>query len=230
MERRFKVVEWDRKRETITLPCPLKNLPDAPATVSFTSNGEWQCCLTFPKTDLFHLRPFNAETVEWEHLWSRVPIFDPVESFYVSHIAIDYDPAWLRDPDSQEDLGYWSPGTVGCAIRAATNQLEWAENLWYVDYRIRRSPVSALSPTSLATSRYQFHGHGCKFTEVRESDTDWELDHIRDIFEFLHELNDKVDEYGHARNGELSPRRSDLSYSGKVPNVGVLAYEECGLY
>ena len=222
IERRFKVAEWDLKRQDMRLPNLRKNLPDAPATALFTSNGEWLYCLTHPKSDLFLLRPFNAETVDWDTLWTPVPIFNPAENFYVSHIAIDYDPGWLGDTGFLHFQDSWaSLGTIGYAIRAATNQLEWAENLWFVDYRIRRSP-GALTTT---TSRYQFHGNDCKSTEVRDGDMNWELDHTRDIFKFLEELDEQVDEYFHDVEGS-SPWDQPACHFN-APNVGVLAYEEC---
>ncbi len=95
VERRFKVADWDIKREELLHRRGDWTFPDAPATVSFTSNGEWQCCLTHPRTDLFFLQPFNVETADWECLDSSVPIFSTVEKFSVGHVAIDYDPGWF---------------------------------------------------------------------------------------------------------------------------------------
>jgi hypothetical protein len=230
IERRFKVAHWDRIRGAIRIPDEPKDLPDAPATALFTSAGELQRCLTYPKTDLFLLRPFNGQTVHWTSLWSPVPFFDQAHNFYVSHIAIEYDPRWLGDVNSTMDSydSWASPGTIGCAIRAATDQLDWAENLWFVDYRIRPSPVSGTPSTT--TSRYQFHGGGCKFTEVRQDDIGWELDHTRpgNVFRFLEELKEKVDAYFYDM-GDRSPGwRPSFSCSGRTPNIGVLAYEESG--
>jgi hypothetical protein len=231
MERRFKVAHWDRIRCTMRIPAEPKDLPDAPATALFTSGGELQRCLTYPKTDLFLLRPFNGETVDWEYLWSPVPFFDLAHNFYVGHIAIEYDPGWLGDADSAMDseVSWASPGTIGCAIRAATDQLDWAENLWFVDYRIRPSPVSGNTPPT-TTSRYHFHGSGCKFTEVRPDDMGWELDHTRpgDVFRFLEELEEKVGEYFDDTGGYTPGWRPPVPSYGKTPNIGVLAYEESG--
>jgi hypothetical protein len=91
-------------------------------------------------------------------------------------------------------VSWSSEGSVGCAIRAATDELRWAENLWFVDYRIQRKP-HALPATTTTTSRHQFHGNSCRFTEVREGDTDWNVNSDPDIFMFVYDLNDKVDEY-----------------------------------
>ncbi|KAK4034713.1 hypothetical protein C8A01DRAFT_38817 [Parachaetomium inaequale] len=220
MERLFKVAEWDIKRAAMRLPSPIRDLPDASATVSFSSNDEWQRCLTHPKTDLFLLLPFDGEMVDWEDLGRPVPIFDAVEKFYVGHIALDYDPGWLMEGDYLDPYDSWaSPGTIGCVIRAATNQLDWAENLWFVDYRIRRHPGALLT----TTNRHQFHGNGCKFTEVREGDTDWKVNHSKSIFKFLEELVEKVEYFCH-REG-YSP---GYVFVYGTLDVGILAYEEYG--
>ncbi|KAK4151615.1 hypothetical protein C8A00DRAFT_35707 [Chaetomidium leptoderma] len=233
IRRRFKVAERDMKGAAVDLETYRETHPDAPASVSFTSDGERRCCLTHPRTDLFLLRPFNATTANWEYLDIRVPIFGLIEleGFhvdYVGHVAIDYDPDWLRG--EHRDMPMWqyswaSPGTIGFAIRAATDHLSWAENLWFVDYRIRRRPGGVL-PT--AGSRRQFHGNGCKFTEVQKGDAGWELNNLdweRDIFDFLEELWDRVNEYFHD-HGEGSPYSDEPVSHYHAPNVGVLAYEE----
>ena len=219
MERRFKVAEWDIKREALRYPRNGETCPDAPATVSFTSNGEWQCCLTHPRTDLFFLEPFDAETADWEHLDRSVPIFNTAERFYVGHVAIDYDPGWLGGANFLPSLISWaSDGTVGFSIRTAID-LHWAENLWLVDYRIRRKqPALPTTP-----SRHQFQGNGCRFTEVQEHDAEWELSRTRDVFIFLKELWMQVDEYYRERAD--SPSRNE-PVSHDAPEVGILAYEE----
>jgi hypothetical protein len=224
MERRFKLAECDIKSAAMPLERPAKNLLNLPVTELFqvTPNGEWRRCLTRADTDLFLLRPFNSDTVEWECVRTPMPIFDRADHFYASHIALDYDPEWLTDGNY---LDYWSdwvsPKSIGCAIRAATDQLHWAKKLWFVDYRIRRRPDAL--PTT--TGRHQFYGHGCTFTEVREGDADWEVDHSKNIFRFLEELYKQVLEYCDDIE-ENSPARASCFDS--APYVCVLAYEERG--
>ena len=173
VERRFKVKEWDIKRENWDLPRSLdrdrpEDYPDAPATASFTSNSEWQCCLTHPKRDLFVLRPYNVETMCWDDLEAGTPI--------------------------------------------------------------QRKP-HALPATTATTSRHQFHGNGCRFTEVREGDTGWNVDFDPDIFIFVYDLNDKVDEYFQNQQKGVSPiweleSLARLDREDYAPKVGILAYEE----
>ena len=111
-----------------------KDLPNASASGSFISNGEWWQCTTRPRSDLSCLQLWDADTVEWEYLSSSVPIFDVFPGFYVGHIALDYDPKW----SDELYCNSWSiKGPLGCAIKAATDQTEWAENLWFIDFRIR---------------------------------------------------------------------------------------------
>lgn len=66
IERRFKMAEWEIQRASGDLPERLRDLPDAPATASFTSKQETLCCPTYPKSDLFLLRPLKPDTICWE--------------------------------------------------------------------------------------------------------------------------------------------------------------------
>ncbi|KAK1763741.1 hypothetical protein QBC33DRAFT_549069 [Phialemonium atrogriseum] len=73
MERRFDTEGWRRRiipyRET-----PFeKELPDAPATATFTSSGERRCFTTYPKSDLFCLQPFDFDTIDWPTIRYQVP-------------------------------------------------------------------------------------------------------------------------------------------------------------
>lgn len=231
VRRRFKVAECDMKGAAVDLETFRETHPDAPASAFFTSDGERRCCLTHPRTDLFFLRPFNASTANWESLDVSVPIFGSIEleGFavgYVGHVAIDYDPNWFRGERMPICWNSWaSPGTIGFAICAATEDLSWAENLWFVDYRIRRSPGGVPPP---AGSRRQFHGNGCRSTEVQKGDAGWELNNLdwdRDIFDFLEELWDRVNDY-FLHHGEGSPDSEEPVSHYHAPNVGVLAYEE----
>ncbi len=220
IERRFNVAEWDIKRETLPFPETHDGFPDSPATASFTSNGEWQCCLTHPKTDLFFLEPFNAETADWKYLDSSVRMFNRHDLFSVGHVAIDYDPGWLGGADYLPHFDMFaSGGTLGFSICTAID-LRWAENLWLVDYRIRRKRAACPTPSS----RHQFQGNGCRFTEVQEGDAEWELDATRDVFIFLEELWKQVDEY--YREREDSPSTTELITHYPAPEVGILAYEQ----
>ncbi len=220
--RRFRVAEWDMERDAWIYRENLDEEPlDAPATASFMSDGEQQCCLTYPKTDLFLLRPFNATTTDWRGLDSEVHIFNETQRFHVGHVAINYDPEWY----AQLISGYksvWSDGAIGWAMRAATDHLEWAENLWFVDYRIRRSP-DGVQP--MVEGRRQFHGNGCRLTEVRDGDAGWKLDHDGDVIDFLRELWYEVDDF--FRQRETSPDWPPDVPHYDAPEVGVLAYEEC---
>ncbi|KAI1777492.1 hypothetical protein F4818DRAFT_457321 [Hypoxylon cercidicola] len=193
MERRFRVTEWDIERETMFFSNPRGDMPDAPATASFTSNGEKQRCLIYPKSDLILLQPYSPDTVYCNYLIRTVPIFDRAIMFYVSHVAIDFDPQWFEcDNFLSPYFSVWSSsGTLGFASRAAADDVEWAENLWFVDYRIRRRP-NALPMT---TKRETFNGNGCKFTEVREGDMDWQIDPSRNVFDFLRSLQEAVDDH-----------------------------------
>lgn len=175
------------------------------------------CCLTYPKSDLFLLRPLNPDTVYWESSEGLIPIFDSCLFFYISHIAIEYNPRWLGGAGEipfQGSCG--SEGLIGLAIREATDQLDWAKNLWFVDYRIRRRQGDAFPATK--TSRHEFYGDGCRFTEVQEGDANWELPKDRNVFEFLTELFGVVKEYF---------EDNECRCSSYAPQTGVLAYEEC---
>ncbi len=226
IERRFKVSEWKKTFKNSSTRDIFENPPVAPAVVSFTSESEWQCCSTYPKTDVFFLRLFNPTTIDWKFLWSTVPIFQHEEGFFANHIALDYDPSWFKEGKFlPSEVSWEGPGTIGSAITAAA-AARWAEILWFVDARIKRSPKTALSTTE---GRHQFYGDGCRFTEVREGDQGWELDNNADVFRFLVELWWKVDDYLRDEEpGDGSPCSDGPVLHYRTPVVGVLAYEEEG--
>ena len=224
-EKQYQISQWRMKlkRPVIVRHEERKDLPIAPATGSFIANGEWWHCTTRPKSDLFCLQPSDADTIEWEDLWFSVPIFDPCEGFYVRHIALDYDPEWL-DEYEYRYMSWGSKGTLGCAIRAATNQFEFAENLWFIDFRIRRRPHDCTVAEDTTEFRHQFDGNGCRFTEVRSDDSGWDFDHECNIFDFLDLLSGAVDDYFRECVYRDSYKDGPVDRFG-TPNIGVLAYE-----
>lgn len=217
IQRRFKLTERDIKRTAGGFWRPPD---DRPAITPFrASNGERLRCLTHPKTDLFLLRPLGASPpIAGETFGSRLS--DPVGNFLVDQIGIDYDPRWSRTtPEPDEQL---SQRTMNFAIRAASDQLLRAKTLWFVDYRIRRRPD--IVPAT--EGRHQFYGNGCRFTDVREGDSGWDLDHVGDVFRFVAEQWQlKVDEYFASRNMPADPFPQCRYSPNAMPEVRVLACE-----
>jgi len=213
VERRFRTAEWDKRRDEMTSQRYWSDPPDCPGVLGFTSKGEQRTCLTYPKSDLYLLQVFNANTLYWRYI-ARIPIFDRVQRFHVSHFALQFDPGWLTTDYGPGGLYWGTEKPVGCAIQAATDDLDWVDNLWFVDHRIRRRPGA---PSSTA-KRHEFWGNGCKFTEVRESDNEWEFSHDNDIWEFLDDLGREAKDWVREICGCVE----------NMPSVGVLAYEELG--
>ena len=141
MEKRFKVTE-------------------APVTSYFFSGDEWQRCLTYPETDLFLLHPLDPGTLVWECTYG-FPFHNRSESSEreAIHIALNYD---LR-----EDCWCDGPGTK-CVTEAVVHGLLYADQLWFVDYSLRRR-----ANIPLPRDRRRFHGNGCIFTEVWDGDMSW---------------------------------------------------------
>ncbi|KAI9709711.1 MAG: hypothetical protein M1820_003113 [Bogoriella megaspora] len=224
-ERHFQISQWNAKMDgLIFLPDDERQNLNVPALGSFVFNGEWWRCTTYPRRDLFCLQPSNASTVDWGDLPYSVPIFNSFNGYYTEHIALNYDPEWSHEI-MDCDTHWANEGTLACAIRAATDQTDWAENLWFIDYRIRRRPNRCTAVWRTTEFRHQFHGNGCRFTEVQSGDPEWKIDRECDIFHFLDNLDELVSEYmRRCVYVDGSDDGRPVSHDG-APSVGVLAYE-----
>ncbi|RYP06042.1 hypothetical protein DL764_003405 [Monosporascus ibericus] len=142
--------------------------PDAAVTASFVQHGERRYFRVKPELDLFVLQPYDFDTLDdWWHFGYSAYIFGKP---HVGHIALEYGPKWASDFESEVGFSYCADGALGCVSRATTNENTWVENLWFIDYRIRRCPEESL----LLDKRHIFHGVGCRYVEVQESDPGWD--------------------------------------------------------
>lgn len=228
MEKRYDTLGWRqrcREHRYTTLYCGER--PDAPATNTFTSNGETQCFTTYPKSDLFCLQPYDFDTVDWVMLREYVPIFNYQFGFDVNHVALEFDPKFVYpNPDCplstrEYRFGYNSDGAVGCFARAASDDLALVKHLWIIDYRIKRLP----GPLPLKHNGHEFHDSSGRFLEVGKWDQGWHVDYIVPGSKFDNlEAGSKViswtDPYVFA---EDLKEALDCVYD--EPDIGVLAYE-----
>ena len=212
IERRFQVEEWERKLDKKYSIDVREFLPKAPATTWFLSGGEPQRCLTYPRTDLFFLRPLNAD---WDLMYGL--------PFSIGNRGVDYPVNHIALASDIVPSTWDGPGTE-CAAQLAAGKLWWLKNLWFVNYSLQRKV--GVPPTP---ERRQFHGHDCVFTEVVDGDMDWcdrSGGHV-DLYSFLYSLELEVIEI---LDDEDHPSPNyvvwDARNIGFKPRVGFLAYEE----
>jgi hypothetical protein len=233
MEERYKVAGRrmmpEKDDHEIVKGSVRRYVPGPLDTSYFFSGGEWQRCLTYPKTDLFLLRPLDPGTFDWEYIYG-FPFYNRTKSSEndAVHIALECDivDTWSRH----------GPGAT-LAIEAVAGGLPYTDKLWFVDYSLRRRQRAGIPPPQ---NRYEFHGNGCILTEVRDGDRGWYRDwnSRADKREgeapvsgdcFLWNLEYEVMDLLN-RVERPSPEYTtmfDHRIECHQPDVGILAYEEC---
>ncbi|KAK3293719.1 uncharacterized protein B0H64DRAFT_466363 [Chaetomium fimeti] len=223
--RRFKLAEWEMMLEEdknweadeAEHVDDKEDLPDAPTAAWFVLEGESVRCLTNPRTDLFLLEALNIDTIDWKRI-PGLPLFTcrRRSEYRVRHMALNCPlVAGWHDDEGQQ------------VIKVASGELSWLENLWFINYFLRRREGA---PSTSTRERYRFYGNGCIFTEVRHCDWDWyAMPGGISVSEFLVVLESEVASYCSQRDGVRRPYRAggyDYRYFGDRPEIGVLAYEQ----
>lgn len=99
---------------------------------------------------------------------------------YIKHLALEFDPFWSSggappeappDESGPEDL--FKPDVL-LEIK------EIVRDLYLIDYRIKRRPGTSSAQEPSRNDRPEFRGafdgNGCRFVEVRCTDTEWQMD------------------------------------------------------
>jgi hypothetical protein len=236
IERRFKVAEWGmmpERNKTWDVDDD-GDIPDTQAATWFVVDGESPPirCLTRPRTDLFYLIFFDYETIDWKRI-SGLPLSgSPFSTSYGSHSQYRVSHLALES----EFHGGWEGKEGQSVVRAASGELSWARNLWFVNYHITRK--TGAPPVTYRRDRHQyrrrFYGNGYTFTEVRPYDTDWYADGFEDggssVSDFLGRLEIEVFKYCTKRDNAQPPYEPggyDFRYIGHRPEIGILAREKC---
>ncbi|KAI1504880.1 hypothetical protein F5X99DRAFT_431944 [Biscogniauxia marginata] len=158
-----------------------------PALVTFCCDGQNQNFTIYPNSDLLCIQPFNFDTIRWPEVDRTTPTV--IGGYTVRHMALEFDPTW-GSPSSSVPPCFDETGPLRCIATAASFDTYWIKNLWFIDYRIRRRSGSTLNE-----KRHVFYANSCRYVEVKETDTDWELATEPDIFEFLFDLDESLEEY-----------------------------------
>ncbi|RYP76641.1 hypothetical protein DL769_003601 [Monosporascus sp. CRB-8-3] len=191
MNKHLRAVEWWDRVD------PDKNYeqekdPDAAVTASFVHNGERRFFRVKPELDLFVVQPYDFETLDdWWHFGLFAYIFG---RHHVGHMALEYDPKWASDLKAEIGSSCYAKGALGCVSRATTNETSWVENLWFIDYRIRRRPEESLP----VDKRRIFYGVGCRYIEVQQYDPGWDWNLYAgpgNVFTFDLDLYEDLREY-----------------------------------
>lgn len=193
------------------------DIPDVQAATWFIVDGESLPCLTSPRTDLFYLVFPNAKTIDWTRI-SGLPL-SRHSQYRVSHVALTL---------KSDIWGKWEGKKGQSIVKAASGELWWARNLWFINYDITRRRGA---PVRNRNHRHRFYGNGYVFTEVRQCDTDWYVwDGGLSVSDFLTRLEIEVAKYCTKRDKVLVRYRAgsyEYRYIGDRPDIGVLALEKC---
>ncbi|RYP07841.1 hypothetical protein DL765_008994 [Monosporascus sp. GIB2] len=141
MNKHLRAVEWWDRVD------PDKNYdqekdPDAAVTASFVRGGERRCFRVKPELDLFVVQPYDFDTLDH---WGNFGLFAFIFGTpHAGHIALEYDRKWASDLEAEIGSSCYAKGALGCVSRATTNEASWVENLWFIDYRIRRRPEESM--------------------------------------------------------------------------------------
>ncbi|KAI2463262.1 hypothetical protein F4781DRAFT_133673 [Annulohypoxylon bovei var. microspora] len=158
----------------------------------------------------------------------------------VGHIAVEFDPNW-KMPDEYH-VAY---------DKRFSRSVCHVPNLWFIDYRIRRSKDPARSRAEDLNDPYIFYGNGCRFVSVHPKETEWEFEdgtllstQGHNVFGFVNELakSHHLTELGDVTEDPNSPgdyqdyfdefefihlwdNESQLQLDESNCNLGVLAFE-----
>ncbi|KAI6086275.1 hypothetical protein F4821DRAFT_131710 [Hypoxylon rubiginosum] len=127
---------------------------------------------------------------------------------YIENIALEFDPTWESPvhndfKDLYEDEGFRdSPRSdAEKRVHALINAMDNMRNLWFIDYRIRRSRDPSRR-RGIRDDRAVFYGNGCRFVEVRPKDSEWEFEdgiplspRGRNVFGFIDRFEHAADFY-----------------------------------
>ncbi|KAK4182904.1 hypothetical protein QBC35DRAFT_509100 [Podospora australis] len=234
MERTYKQSEWRSSQNVYDSPCTSIIRAGGP-----TDKEEMHITVR-PTTDLFILRPFRGETIDWANLGSKIPFFRRLieANFEAEHIALEYDPSWMEgapEPREEEetsegseettttgsDFLQRSKGMFNCAARACSDQVPWAMEMWFVDKSFSRSDLSDKAKQDGFKWRQQFRGNGCTYVEMYSSDVKTKYE--GSIWDFVDELETGLEEHFdkvYASNTQEHPSGRNLPVA---PQVHVLA-------
>ena len=129
------VENFRKKRGRFTLP--------ETATYTASDNSRRRYLTVFPGQDLFILQPHDVTALNWDLVWDNFPTY----SFRAGdwrqirwaegerHMALEYDPAW-------DKVAHNTRGPAWDFIVDIVESTALAESfsLWFIDYRIKRSP------------------------------------------------------------------------------------------
>ncbi|KAK1754245.1 hypothetical protein QBC47DRAFT_303028, partial [Echria macrotheca] len=145
-------------------------------TVASDNNSSRRRYITvFLYQDLFILQPDSIRAIDRDLRWDCIPSL-----IYSSHIALEYNPSWegvghKNTPEHAADLVLQNAPNV-----ARTDS--WT--LWFIDYRIKRSP-RYLEPAQEQADGVRdipprvFHASDRKFVEVKEGELGHWVGHDR---------------------------------------------------
>ncbi|KAM5345222.1 hypothetical protein ACJ41O_011084 [Fusarium nematophilum] len=137
------------------------------ATTCFSGGGDdysdTRFLTIFPRRDLCIIQPRDLQTVDWASLRFRVPAPNVSTFTSVKNIALEFRPEWGA---SAAKVGILESLYLPI-IRALVGVAEHADNLWLVDYSLKRRRPGSMPGGGIPVSEGQtFYARGRRFVEV----------------------------------------------------------------
>ncbi|KAK0744359.1 hypothetical protein B0T21DRAFT_357689 [Apiosordaria backusii] len=205
------VESFRKKRGRFTLP--------ETATYTVSDNSRRRYLTVFPGQDLFILQPHDIAALNWDLIWDSFPSYRFLAGDWIRiswdecerHMALEYDPAWDKVAHNTRRGPAWD-FIVDIVWNTA---LAGSFSLWFIDYRIKRSPRYQ-EPTKEQAKALgdkpprAFYASDRRFVEVKEKqfgqwaghDRMWDAGYevpIEDLcfccgaYEFVQRLRDELD-------------------------------------
>ena len=90
--------------------------------------------------------------------------------YALQHFAFEFDPKWKHPEDVPKDEYIWQRmDFLGSVANLAMNSSIY---IWFIDYGIQRD-ASLSTNVNARDKRVVFYGNGCRFLEVRSSESGW---------------------------------------------------------
>lgn len=169
---RSEVESFQKKRGRFTLP--------ETAIYTVSDNSRRRYLIVFPSQDLFILQPHDITAVNWDLIWdsfpsSRFRAGDWIQIRWAEcerYMALEHNPAW--DKVAYNTRG---PAWDFMVDIVESTALAGSFSLWFIDYRIKRSPRYQEPTKEQATGlgdkpQIAFYASDRRFLEVKKSSLD----------------------------------------------------------
>ncbi|KAJ6444762.1 Phosphatidylinositol 4-kinase PIK1 [Purpureocillium lavendulum] len=145
----------------------------------------WRRFQVSPMLDLMIIQPFDYDHFDMTRLcdlWQNTfGLPQWMGDYSCQNLALEINPGWFREGRQAHKSAF---KTLERAARYGT--ADRFNNIWLVDYSIRRTPGTG---TEIRSDRKVFTGNRCRFVEVQLRDAQWDFYTVLDSYNFVRKLN-----------------------------------------